>query len=325
MLFSLLFLAILCGSCETDLQEIDHEQNEITIPSDEISFEVDSEHELLVFPNRLSLDATIGRLQQLPLSSFFDWERQQGIVTIFGEFNRVILAEDNLEEQLLKLSQSELQKVISGPELHSKNYDEALENGLIRLVNKSEGGYFEYSVSDPYMAPVLNTNGLVKVDGVLIKYTDRAVKMIFDGDFDKLNIVDGIDYPYQDDQIAVIPIVLLEENDPNSELKTLDYDWTTFPNELNNDPNRWFASRDRRQQYRWRAWVDGKSNSATTLIDENCTRVLSCTFVIRTQAQKRNFWGNYSSSHYRQSADGCHNSIVSEVETRTSVYAMSFG
>ena len=143
------------------------------------------------------------------------------------------------------------------------------------------------------MAPVLNTNGLVKVDGVLIKYTDRAVKMIFDGDFDKLNIVDGIDYPYQDDQIAVIPIVPLEEDDPNSELKTLDYNWTTFPNELNNDPNRWFASRDRRQQYRWRAWVDGKSNSATALIDENCTRVLSCTFVIRTQAQKKNFWGNY--------------------------------
>ena len=50
LLFSLLFLAILCGSCETDLQEIDHEQNKIIIPSDEISFEVDSEHELLVFP-----------------------------------------------------------------------------------------------------------------------------------------------------------------------------------------------------------------------------------------------------------------------------------
>ena len=41
--------------------------------------------------------------------------------------------------------------------------------------------------------------------------------------------------------------------------------------------------------------------------------------------QPMNFAALASSSHYRQSADGCHNSIVSEVETRTSVYAMSFG
>jgi hypothetical protein len=253
------------------------------------------DHGMLTFQTREDLDRTLIQLNHLSFDEYEAWEKAHGLKTIYGEFNRIIAAEDEVNDYYSSLPEEEQEYFRTQPEVHSKEYDAGLEDKIIKIVPDEHGGYFEYAVVDPAFAPVLNIDGLVRVADRIYQYTDDAVKIITDGDFAK--IPDLIRHDGTENLKAITVFYLSGQN----QAKSFEKDWTKI-----------LAGRDFEETWdiwkdkRWRVWIDGHSNLVELYNDFNptCAKIISCTHQIRSQAQRKNFWGKYRyTNHFSPQLD----------------------
>jgi hypothetical protein len=244
------------------------------------------EHGMFVFETREDFDRTLNLLKLLPFTNFEAWEERHGVQTIYGEFNRIILAEDAIDNHFRSLPEDEQEYHRNQPQVFSDEYKAGLKEKIIKLVPDEDGAYFEYATVEPAYAPVLNKYGLVKVSGKVYQHTDEVSKIIMDGDFHKVASLDAIDESNRIKAVVVVPRSKIDLKKNASE------DWSKLL--TNRDDITWDIWKDKR----WRVWVDGRSQLTALVSLDDCAQQVSCTFQIRSQAQRKNFWGKWKYTNW---------------------------
>lgn len=232
---------------------------------------------LFVFASKEHLDRKLFELNQLTYEQYQKWEKSMGMETHRGAFERVALAEEQISDYYESLPPEEQDHYRKLPPVHSDVYREMLERKVITLMEDEDGEYWNYAVSDPSMAGVLNMDGFVKVGDWITQYTPEGFKIILDGDFNKIEQIKAIDRNYKDETF----VVYLEDGQSRS--KAMNYSW-------GNDTGwKFCCSNDKK----WRVFVEGSSMPLYGEIDDDCTNFLACTNQVRAEAKKRNFWGQF--------------------------------
>lgn len=230
------------------------------------------------------------------------YEDQRSFKSQRRVFYDVLFAEDELDDYLYSLTDAEQSSKLQNGEYTSNLLQEAITNGLIKYYSSPDDNtsYWDYTLVEPSVAPAVNSQGLVRVEGKLIKYSNSAyIYVIHDGDINKLSTAESKTDNYEDGTITVInrgpyhpegpnnptdkdPGVELRSNCSADGIHTVNYSKT----------NSWRYPTNKK---RLKAWIDG---SATSNFGQPCRYGTTCTFYLRTQAQKKNFWGKwkYSSS-----------------------------
>jgi hypothetical protein len=154
--------------------------------------------------------------------------------------------------------------------------------------------YFDLNLYDKTAASVINSDGLVMVEGRIYKFTGNGMKIIKDGDFNMVAKLNTTNNHSLNDNIIVADYYnnglkstneITEEDWSNNWTQTMS--WYYFAKNWLGNP-----------QKRVMVWVDGHSEHIGSNYSYYCSQELNCTFVVRAQAQEKNFWGNWVYSGY---------------------------
>jgi len=157
-----------------------------------------------------------------------------------------------------------------------------------------EGGeYFDLNLCDKTAANVVNLDGLVIVEGQIHQYTNNAIKLITDGDLGKIEKLKKMNETYQDDNILVAVFDNKVFNGDNH-LKSASF---LSDNNCTKTANWNYPTSKKRVK----VWIDGHSEMSGAYAEDGCSEYASCTFYIRAEAMKKNFWGNWKYTSYMPS------------------------
>jgi hypothetical protein len=236
------------------------------------------EHGMLVFASKQEMDMAMIELNSLTIAEFEAWEKSKNINTQFSAFNAVVKEEGKISDYYESLPAEEQATARNQPQPHSDIYNEMMDKGVLMLIKDNDGNeYFNYAVSNPTMTKVINLEGFVKAGDWIYQFNDKGVKIILDGDFSKIETLKSMNENLTDKTYVI------HQSNPHSGVqdRAISNNWTV------NTP--WTTSGKRR----WKVWLDGHSESYGGLIDEDCTQFLNCAHTVRSEAQKKNFWGNW--------------------------------
>lgn len=248
---------------------------------------------VLSFESKADFDKVLSQIWLEELESVAIWEKQIGFQSLKSYFESIISAEEEVERKVLSLPVEEQKTYLNSPQIHSTVYKEAISKGIIKEVVDSEDGseYWDYAMTDPSCAPLLSKDGLVMIEGKLVYFTNtRFVKVIKNGDFDKLSEIENINKNFEDDQFFVYDLVNQPVNNHKIECASNSFTKT----------NNWQYPTSKK---RVKAWVDG-SSSVYLYSTSPCNgyRGQTVTFMLRLEAQKKNFWGKWKYTSYYPSA-----------------------
>lgn len=269
-----LFASAIFQSCQKDKNEAT-QANATNATAANIYQTAKVEHGMLVFASKQEMDMTMVELNSLTIAEFEFWEKSKGISTQFSAFNTVVKEEAKISDYYESLSAAEQAVALNAPQPHSDIYNEMMQRGVLKIVKESDGNeLFNYAVSNPTMTKVINLDGFVKAGDWIYQFNDKGVKIILDGDFGKMENLSSMNENMSNETYMI-------HQKSSVEYRAITNNWTvTTP---------WTTSGKRR----WKVWLDGHSESYGGLIDEDCTQFLNCTHVVRSEAQKKNFWGNW--------------------------------
>jgi hypothetical protein len=140
-----------------------------------------NEKGILVFKDKETFDSTLQKLSLMTREEADKWEKDFHFTSQRNIFNKIADAENEYDEYALKKTPEEIQAM---PE-HCDLYFHYFKNGLI----KEENGTYNYSIFSGSYACVVNEQGLVAIDKTIIYLTDKEVKKITDGDFNKISLL----------------------------------------------------------------------------------------------------------------------------------------
>ncbi len=262
------------ASTESSAQ-VDLSANTQFVPSSSIAME----HGMLSFDSKEDLDITLLEIMVHDRAAVDRWEQSRGFTSQQYMFNEVVLAEEAISDYYESLPESEQEYHRSQPEVNSEIYHQYLRDGIIKIVTDPEDGseYFEYGVTDPSIAAVINKDGFVKAGDWIYQYTENAVKIILDGDFSKIPQIEGINTDYKDKSIVVAKTEEAASQNRNGSVDFSDHNSWSYPS----------------NKKRVKVWLDGHSEFHGTPLTNNCNDFVNCTFTVRCQAQQKNFWGKW--------------------------------
>jgi hypothetical protein len=280
----LLTALVLMYGCQKDEQKDEAAINKdnTTFKAFKPSAEISLTNGMLVFETQEDLYATIAEMNSVNRQSLDLWEKQLGIQTPASIFNAVINAEDSISNYYESLPESEQSFWRNQQPIHSEIYLQALEKGIIHLVPDGESGvYFELNLFDKSMASLVNIDGLVVAEGQIYKFMPNSVKVITDGDVEKIEMLISTNNLNDNDNIIVFEH---SKDEGQNDLKSVDpgYNWT--------QDQGWKSTGSRT---RVKVWIDGHSEAYLGAIFSHCAQFLQVTYTVRAQAQKKNFWGNW--------------------------------
>lgn len=245
--------------------------------------EVDLEHGMLVFQSQEDLMLTLHQIAQTDRESVDQWESQLNFVSQQWLFNRVVEACDSIDAYYFSLSESEQAYWRDQPEVHPAIYFQGLREGWLKVQQDVDGStYFQYAVCDPGMSAVLNREGLVKIGNEIYQYRPQTLKVLLNGDLKQIPLLDRVTRTVED-EVLVYDFSenmarMLTSNFTSANIFTPQQGWVSIDN----------------NKKRYRLWVDGSSSPSTTpIIEDECVYGMSCIFQIRSEAQKKNFWGQW--------------------------------
>lgn len=228
------------------------------------------------------------------------WETALGFKSQRNIFYEVVRAEDALDAYLESLPQAEQDRIRAGTPYHSPEHDNALANGHIRYYTSpfDQSSYWDYTLVDPSVAPAVNERGIVKVEGQLILFSNTEfIYYAKDGRMETLLDAMNRNENYDDDLMRVIKrLPYAPEGDPKVENTTKQVRglcWSGPHTNTFTKTNDWRYPQNRR---RCKVWVDGFATA--NFGNPECVYGTGCTFQVRTQAQKKNFWGNWVYSSF---------------------------
>ena len=298
-IYVLAFIAVglsIFSACRKDESQVSQQVNdlqtcEVVTKAFQPTNEIKVNNGMLVFESKMAFDVTKLEIANAERKDVDLWEKQLGIKTPARIFQAVVLAEDSVNNYYESLPENEQEYWRGQPEIHSEIYQDALTKQIIHLKSDEDGGeYFDLNLVDNTAASVVNLYGLVMVEGQIFQYTDNAVKIITDGDMSKIEKLKKIDANYDDDNI----LVMVYDNrklDQNNQLKSTSFD---TDNNWTYDKG-WYKINTKT---RVKIWIDGHSEMYGAYASADCSEYASCTFVVRAEAQKKNFWGNWKYSSY---------------------------
>lgn len=291
MLFVSLTIFSGCKKESTSNEPIKKNETMAIVDAFQPSNKVIVENGMLTFCSKLAFDVTKREIASAKRTSVNLWEKSLGIKTPESIFNEVVIAEDSISDYFMSLPESEQEYWRNQAQSHSTIYKEALAQKTICLLPDGEGGeYFDLNLYDKTAASLINLEGFVKIENKIYQYTDNAIKIIQDGDAGKTKLIKNINHSFIGNDMIVN---IFNSNRLKS---TSDWDsnnWTQDMNFYEFDSN-WRG----RYQKRVKVWIDGHSEPAGTPVHTGCYEYLNCTFILRAEAQKRNFWGTWVYSGY---------------------------
>lgn len=249
------------------------------------------ENGMLSFESKHMFEATCREIAIADRKAVDLWEKSTGIKTPASIFYAVILAEDSISTYYMNLSEKEQEYWRNQPQKHSAIYEEALLNKTIHLIPDGDGGeYFDINLYDKSIANLINLDGFVKIENQIYQYTEDAIKIIQDGNIEKIETIQNINHNFNGNGMIVS---VFSDNKLKS---TSDWDvvnWTQDMPFYQFDKN-WKGS----YQKRVKVWIDGHSEPYGTPSQIGCYEYLNCSFVLRAEAQTKNFWGNWVYGNY---------------------------
>lgn len=282
-------------SCEKDiLDRLSQEKFSLRTSSNPILNMTDlvtKESNYLVFSSFESLDAFLSQSDTISQESLNDWENSIGFKSQRRTFYEVMAAEDVINDSLENLSPQDKAVALSQTPFHSSIHDMAIQSGLLRYYGQGSETYFDYSIVEPRMAGVVNSEGVVKVGGQLIKFTNDSLIYIFkDGTLAKLQYAESKNDDYEDEFIKVI------KTRPYNPESIDDQTTSTVAGLCYSSPHENNFSKSNPWHYiggnkRIKVQLEGlaKANFGSS----ECVNGTTCKFQLTTQAQKLNFWGRW--------------------------------
>ncbi|RMG60735.1 MAG: hypothetical protein D6722_20540 [Bacteroidetes bacterium] len=274
-------LLILVACQETiEPQLVELEALPTTSQAFEPAQEVALEQGMLVFQSQEDLLLTLHQIAQAGREAVDRWETQMDFVSQQYLFNQVVRAYDSIDAHYFSLPEDEQAYWRQQPEVHPAIYFQGLEEGWLKLQEDPDGSsYFQYAVCDPSMAAVLNREGLVKIGDEIYQYRSQTLKVLLTGEFEKIPLLDRVNRTVEGEVLVY---------DFAAEMtRSLTSNFTSS-NVMSSE-----GWRDGGSRKRYRLWVDGSSSPATTPVGFDCVSGMSCTFQVRSEAQKKNFWGTW--------------------------------
>jgi hypothetical protein len=295
-LFALLFMisSMLYLGCQKEEQK-NLESDKILEKRDKSftpTMSISKESDYLVFNSFSDLDQFIAEANTSSHLLLNSWENQKGIKTQRQVFYNVMRAETNLDLSLENLPEEAQREAKDKEPYYSTEHNEALNAGLIRYYGQAPNSYWDYSLVEPMVASAVNLNGLVKVGGQLIKFSNtNFIYIIKDGNISKLPLAISKTDDFENGEFKVIktnpynPEGSVDTN--GTEIRSLCY---SLPHE-----NTFSKSNDWEQNglknFRVKVEIDGRAKA--NFGSASCVYGTGCTFQVRAQAQKKNFWGNW--------------------------------
>jgi hypothetical protein len=281
-IFMLIGFALLIFSCEKDLNKESSKSEmganistEVFTPTEIITVK----NGILWFDSQIAFDITKNEIAMANPLSLKQWTESLGIETYLTVFHEIILKEDSISNHYENLPLEYQMKAIDKPQIHSELYKNSIMNGIIREQHDFDGNkYFDLNLYDRSVAGVINLDGLVIIDGQIHQYGANFIKIILDGDFSEIIKLKDVNEPSTEGNIVAFyakPATLTKD-------VILGYNWS--------QTRSWVSTGSRT---RVRVWIDGSSKTWNNAIEPNCTRFLECRNIVRAEAQRKNFWGNW--------------------------------
>ncbi len=130
----------------------------------------------LVFQDSRKLNQTLNLLASMSEEERRNWEKRFFFTSQQTIFNDIVDAELRLDEPYETLSKEELLNAIP-PAKHSENYYKYLNAGIIKEIIYSDGTEsYDYSTRTPYLASILNEEGIFAVGDTMYQCTANAIK-----------------------------------------------------------------------------------------------------------------------------------------------------
>ncbi|PSK89469.1 hypothetical protein [Taibaiella chishuiensis] len=252
------------------------------------SMPVEVDHGMYVFADYNDYGKFLSEIQDATPQAVQQWEDAAGVRTIRTRFNMIAKAEADYDAYLETLPDAEQQTLRNGPEQHTTEYTQGMDDGIIVAHDDPQAAAWDYAVCQPGDAGALNEGGFVKVGTRIYQYTTTATKIILDGDFNKIPELSSHnqDFYQQGNPITV---------DVFTAAKKTASLYTSFSSSV---PD-WHYDGNRKRS---KMWISGYSYPwaifGTGGLSSDCTQFLGCVFEIRTEAQNKNFWGKWVFNSY---------------------------
>lgn len=263
-----LFVSLACNKIEISDDEFGVYDPKVEVFDDMFEFE-SFEH----------IEKVKYELNQLSFKEREQWFEKYNIDTYGRVFTQIMLAEDSISNYYEKLSLEDQQYYRSLPQVHSKEYQNAMDKGLIKLKIEGNNKFFDINLFDKSNADFVNLDGKIKI-GQHIYYISECEIYIYDNS----QIKDSKNFQ------QTKPIMIINE-EKLSELKSVnENNWSEIKQPIYYDYN-WLGSP------RKKIWAEISGVSYLNLYFEDetstCCRSVYSNFVLKGFAQKKNFWGNF--------------------------------
>ena len=231
---------------------------------------------MLVFGNFSDLDKVVSEINLADAASVDAWEQSLGITSQRNLFNQIVAQEDAINDYQESLPPGQQ----SPTELHSALFQTKLASGLIKYVTDPSDAstYWDYAITNRQIAPAVNEQGLVKVEGKIYQFTKGALtKIVKDGDYSRVATLGSYTVPTETAYIMVVSAAI------DAPCAPIDFSSLRV----------WKMPTNKK---RVKVEIIGTSVSNFGDFSGPCAMMpygATCQFQIRTQAQKKNFWGTW--------------------------------
>jgi hypothetical protein len=155
---------------------------------------------MLTFKDKTTFDNLTSDFIKRDEAFIRTWEKQLGFKSLYSTYEDVIDEEDKFLEQMVKKygADSEVTRDEMG---YSKMTQKYLESGSLIISND---GFLDMNVTVPSLAPLINAEGFVRVGNEIRQYKTDFVKIILDGDYNKMNELAAFKESTQNIHVGVV-------------------------------------------------------------------------------------------------------------------------
>jgi hypothetical protein len=202
-------------------------------------------------------------------SELDNWEKNTGFISMRNIFNQIVDAENALELPYENMTPEQL-KNATPPPSHSELYFKYLKSGFLKLRTYEDGTEsYDYNVINPSSVGFYNENGLLKIGDTIYQVTDKALKIITDGDFGKIDLLQKTD---KSDRQNHIDVISFGGNDKGL---------------ICSRTSGWVSSGNAYHSKRIKTDITYYTN-----VDPGCQHAF-ITYNIGVECQRKNVWGNW--------------------------------
>ena len=139
--------------------------------------EVFEKNGILIFSDHNDVSAMLSMNQSMPDKERRIWENKHNFYSQLSLFNDVVIAEEQFFLPYESMSEEELSG-ITLTQKHSDIYSDYLVKGIIKEYVEEDGlTSYDYSTCAPYLASILNENGIFMVADTMYQFTENAIKI----------------------------------------------------------------------------------------------------------------------------------------------------